>query len=404
MKTLFTLLLATLCPLVSALETNNPDLRLNGFGTLGLTKADNKYLGQRNNVSDFGVFGSSWTPDLETKLGLQLDYSASDMVDIGLQVLLKDRPDNSIEKSIQWAYVGIDLNPNLELRLGRMANDIYMLSEYRQAGFAQLWAHPPTEFYGHVSSEYADGIGLIDLRPIQQGLLRTRIMFSRSKYAYYLGTNIKATYRPSISVSTSWESEVWQLRATYSQAKLHEQNQGLDPFYDTLRGLEDAGWGDAKNIADALDGDSYLTRYVELGASYDHDGWIIQSELSLIKTNLESANDFKTAYALVGKRFGKLTPYISFSTSENDRITVTNTPPAFAIYGLSAQQIANQYHSDQKTLGLGLRWDLSHRVALKAQWDRTEVAPYGGFLTEQIATQNSKQVLNRYTITLDFLF
>lgn len=386
----------------SGLETSNPDLRINGFATLGVTKAGSEQLGARNFVSEEGVFNGDWSPKLDSKIGLQVNYTASPTFAFNLQFMLQDKPSNSLEESIRSAYVDVTLNPELTLRVGRLLTDIYMLSEYRDVGFAQLWTHPPAEFYGHVPSAYADGTVLIHSININDGLLRTRAWYANSKYSFIsASTHVDADLKPTFGFSTTWESADWQLRATYSKAKYNgSRSSTYGPVYDYLRGAVNLGWPEAPAIADYYDRDAYWLNYYTLGAAYTKRGWTVQAEASRIETQL---NNYDAAYILIGKRFDNITPYVSAAWSENDRVTIDSAPPWLSELQGYAQNLADAYHVDQRTVSIGTRWDVTHSIAIKAQWDRTRVGDYGGFLYEQKSPAQA-DTLNRFTLAVDFLF
>lgn len=55
----------------------------------------------------------------------------------------RDRLDNTFENSVEWAFLKGRLFPKLIVRAGRLGVDVFMLSEYRNIGFAYPWVRPP---------------------------------------------------------------------------------------------------------------------------------------------------------------------------------------------------------------------------------------------------------------------
>ena len=83
-------------------------------------------------------------------------------------------------------------------------------------------------------------------------------------------------------------------------------------------------------------------------------------------------------YISLARRFGKWQPHITWSQSWDNRDTDDFPAPA-AGFGLEGvhQELQNEIHSnilDQKTLSLGVRYDIARNMALKFQWDITNVS------------------------------
>ena len=62
-------------------------------------------------------------------------------------------------EAIEWAFAAYRPQADLTLRLGRVNPDWFLMSDYRNVGFAYLMARPPVEFYGSLPSSL-DGMDL----------------------------------------------------------------------------------------------------------------------------------------------------------------------------------------------------------------------------------------------------
>jgi hypothetical protein len=117
----------------------------------------------------------------------------------------------------------------------------------------------------------------------------------------------------------------------------------------------------------------------------------------------------------VGRRFGPLSVYVTESVAmrRGDALEVPDwaTPlePIDAALAQQAQAIAigattaiNRTAADQSTTSAGLRWDVTPRVALKAQWDRVRTRRNGGGLWHRSDARPAHSSVG--AVALDFVF
>src|SRR5690606_35362621 len=115
----------------------------------------------------------------------------------------------------------------------------------------------------------------------------------------------------------------------------------------------------------------------------DRDNWVGSLEFTKRKTDSYVA-DSTGWYALVGHRFGAFTPYVGYSKLKTDRTESSPlTPSAIAVVDGSIPGAGTQISAgldsvlapqsfDETTSTLGVRWDATTGVALKAQWDHVK--------------------------------
>ena len=71
-----------------------------------------------------------------TKLGIQFDIITTDEIDIVVQNVYRDQEDLNFDTALSLAFVRYAPNPNWSFRLGRTAFDLFLLTEYRDIGYA----------------------------------------------------------------------------------------------------------------------------------------------------------------------------------------------------------------------------------------------------------------------------
>jgi len=126
------------------------DVTIKGFGTAGFV-----YNG--NNKADF-VQDTNFNPRgagktenisavIDSKIGMQLDWQATQQLSFTGQAVSKQDPNNSWVPDLQWAFAKFKILPNLDVRAGRIRPAVFMLSDYLDINYANPWIRPPIEMY-----------------------------------------------------------------------------------------------------------------------------------------------------------------------------------------------------------------------------------------------------------------
>jgi len=388
-----------------ATELDRPAFSYNGFATLGLSKSDNDLLGARDTIAQDGEF-DNWSSSHYSKLGLQLNYSVSDRVSAGAQLVAKKRDVlDSLGNAIHWAYLDFDMTPSTTLRVGRMGQDNYMVSDYREVGHAQLWARAPMEFYSYLTTEHKDGIQFRHSTPVKDGVLFTKFGINEAKSGTVKNNSSGVlTFKPDLDLSIEWENQTWHFRFSHNRGKIKSLDAGIANLQNILRNAVTFGWSDIEPYIDDFDLNDRWLRYYSFGIAYRDNGWIIQSEVSHANSNSELFSNLRSGYVLVGKRFGAITPFVTAAKSKNKLFKVPSSPIPFTALQESLIDLVNATGIDQTSLGLGFRWDISGTTALKAQWDRTWVKADGAYYFDFDNKPTSNQTVNQFTLTVDIVF
>lgn len=353
-----------------ALETNSSDFKINGFGTVGLTKSSDKDLGFREMVSQKGVFDEyDWGQN--SNLGIQANYYATDKLDFGVQLLAKQRNENSLDKTITWAYLNYKISPKIDIKLGRVGVDTFMMSDYRHVGFTYFWTHLPTEFYGAHPVNAVDGIDLVFKQSLFDGLLRAKIWLGQAKYDFYSSDLSEIELNQLFGTNVSWENDTWNFRLTYSQTKANIKNNTIEPLEQALQQASLAGWPEAANFAD-LTIDGKMIHYYAAGVSYDKYDWLIQSEISTINADSQLTSGTVSGYLSIGRKIGSVTPFIvgAWSKNRNDRLIMpAPTIGAYIPLQQISQYVFDQFYTSEHTFSVGARWDVQADVMIRQNAD-----------------------------------
>lgn len=380
-------------------------LKISGFGTLGYwqsTGPDNLRFRRELGQGITGVTKNHAKAD--SRLGLQLNYQVSDGVELVTQLVLREQADFHLGRTIEWAFAKFRPTDDTQLRVGRVGLDLFMLSDYRNVGYAYNWVRPPTEFYGWIPFYSINGADAIKTLPWADGQLKFKVYGGQGETglpwyddSYKFGAHI-------LGLGASWENDEWRLRAYHTGLKF--ANNG--PFEQLTQPLQTYAsiWPTGGQYARELQFADQKLSYTVVGATWDRDGWQVSGEVAHTHAKGTFTPQGTSAYISVGRRFDKWVPFIGFSRNWNSAKLRLDAPPGYGFEPLeqSVKDAFASTHTDQYTASLGLRWDVADRMALKMQWDRTVVAGDGTQLWGFGPTPWNGEAKQIWSTSLDFTF
>ncbi|MDH5553479.1 MAG: hypothetical protein OEX82_09150 [Nitrosomonas sp.] len=395
-------------PSARAFDLGSERVRVNGFGTFGMTSAGTKLHGFHKELNQSGQFGGL-SASSGSNLGMQLDVDILSNLSATVQAVVEERARYDFNNMVDWAFLRYQVNPNMVARAGRMGTDIFMLSEYRNVGFAYLWAHPVTEFYAPVLFSHFNGADLKYSYPIKAGHLDFKVFGGQTHADAQTGrSDLHMTMRPFFGANVMFESEHWKARLTFSRAKLSSVRGPTDQLAGLFNQVPAAVWPQLATLPDKLNGEGRWVIYQSAGLAYDNNKWLVQSEIAMVSSEWSGAN-LLNGYFSVGRRFGSVTLYsVAASARSRDKLTKVNAPlvslPGLDQLQIGAQNAFRSARINQSTVSLGMRWDFRPKMALKAQWDHTWVDRNGGGLLVLKEPLEKDITLNIFSVNLNFIF
>lgn len=382
-------------------------LRISGFGTLGLATSDQSQAELTRDIADQHGVSSNTSPFLtDSRVGLQLDAIIDSQWSATVQAVLKDRPAQTIEESLQWAFVSYRPNVNWQLRVGRVGLDIGLVSDQRNVGYSYLWVRPPVEFYGQLpllqfnggDAAYSFDIGDIDIK------IKA---FAGEASPFY-----PSTPNYNIAISPLWGGNIhmrrqdWHVQLSYVGTQLQSNNPGLAQLQTAISQIA-AFYPDAGRLNDAYRLQNTRNHFLSAGLAYEGDRWRAQMEFGRLFIGNGFITDSYMAYASVGYRLGAVTPFIGYSSiwPAEQRSQLPSPLPSPLLQANAELPFAEGYFN-QETISLGGRWDLYNNLALKLQYNLVHVRNNGIGLwqTDQSALPQPSEFSNMFSATLDFVF
>jgi len=405
-----------LCGLLGSIAAGNafaadaaasPAWKFSGFGTLGAVHASVRDADFTSTVMRANGAGRSerWSPDVDSRLGAQLDVSAGRWSGV-LQLISEQDLEGSYRPRVEWANIKYQATPDLALRFGRIALPVFLAADSRKVGYTMPWVRPPVEVYGGLPISSSDGVDATwRWRSAGDTQHATQVFYGRTDTHLYEERRLEAHGIAGLSHSI----EHGPLSARLSALTGHLTTAIGTEVFTALRAFGPQG----RALADRYAIEHKRVSMVSAGFSYDPGQWFVSAEAGRTHTH-SLLGKTSTMYAGGGYRFDSLTPYLGFAkvrahgATRDPGLPLAGLPPQARAIAGALNAGLNVYLSTipvQTTLSTGLRWDLMTDAALKVQYDR--VRPTDGSRGTLINTPlsfRSGQTVHVASVTFDFVF
>ncbi len=383
-----------------AQDPATPNLTFNGFGTVGMTQSDEE---EADFVSDLfapdGVGHSrDWSPEVDSRLGLQLTADLTSRLTAVGQVVIEQRYDENYDPTVEWANLKYDVTPEFSVRVGRKVLPVFMNSGHRKVGYANPWVRPPPEVYQLVPVTNSDGIDFIH-RTRFDGFTNTlQGSYGQKDAKVSGGSEIES--RDGMTVANTLEWDATTLFVSYNRSNLTWDS--INEFFDAFRAFGPAG----EAIADRYDLDDTRSEVLTIGARHDPGDWFLMGEAARTESRSFLA-DSRAWYVTGGYRHGSVTPYLTLArrrVSSNTSDPGVNAPPAEPLNEI-LNQILRGAAAEQSRIAVGTRWDFAPGAALKVQIDYLDLEDESnGTLTNIQPGFNPGGSVTVFSATVDFVF
>ena len=333
---------------------------------------------------------------------LQFSAKFNPMFSTTLQVITKNNGKGNWQPEAEWLYGKAQFSPAWSMRVGRMGLPAFAVSDFRDVNYANTWVRPPLDVYGQVPASNFEGLDLT-WRAAGLGANWTTQVFAGRSRPTYRQVKIELDALMGVNVAAEYDNGL-TLRAGHLQGDITVKTQALDPLMTGLRAAEPLAPGSAL-IAAQLSPVNKKASFSGIGLNFDQDSFVMSAEYTKRRT-ATYIPDTTGWHATLGWRVGAFTPYAVVSQLKTDSTNVNNTlmgtqdprliPLRDGVIGALAQQ-----RQDQKTTGLGVRWDAYRNVALKAQVERIRTQQSGGLFYPTTPVFAGARV---YSLSVDFVF
>jgi hypothetical protein len=412
MKTRF-IVAALALPLAvsSAYAQDSSAVRISGFGTAALTWTDTDQAEFARPNQARGVKKSPRT-GVDSNLGLQADYAINDWLSVTGQGLVRKDGEDDYGAELTWAFVKAKVSNEVSVRAGRLVLPTFMISEYRNVGYANTFLRPPSEVYSQVPLNSVDGADLTWSKAFGDTTYTAQLAFGRSKTLLSSGFDAELSSLRALTLTA--EHGPFTVRVGRTEAKLTVEAPQFNTLVASLNGAGTAfKIGQLNDMARLVDNHKKKGSFTSAGLGMDWNNIVAQTEYAQRKLDTASgATD--SWYVLGGYRFGKFLPYYShakLSVSSDFTNTVPSacaagspaacTPTVRALSNALEALRTSTNNGAQSTDTIGLRWDFASSADLKFQIDRVKPDPKGMLLR---AAPGFKGPVTVGAVAVDFVF
>jgi hypothetical protein len=359
------------------------EVELSGYLTFATTYASTDNTGD---ITYYNALANTDHWDFDTRMnhvGVQIYSALTDKVSVTL-ALTAQGGQSGYEVTPEWAYGTYQFNQDWGLRMGRFKGPFYMVSDYRDVGYAYPWVRPPEEVYNTNPIKSVNGLDLVFQKTVNDVNYLLEIYGGSGTNETLVNANLAPGFCPpatcpyaptdvpfefetynSAGFSASIGTEAITFRAGYYNTKVN-----APPIVSEESGSF-AGVGlivDWRNIL-------FYSEYV-------------QRDTDNTPTMSVAFPDQNAWYATLGYRFSSFLPYVTFADIDEGNDAVPNA-------------------LRQSSVALGLRWDIDDAAAVKfeaKQIDPGESSFGGPYAKYGLWDGALVDKGNVYTITFDTIF
>lgn len=338
---------------------------------------------QRFNINGFFTAGAAYTnspaeivglglkndPDYEADsiIGLQFQFQVNDRTDLVTQLTARGREDYSVET--EWAYIRYRFTDDIVGRAGRLRMPFFMLSEFRDVGYALPWVRAPQSVYGGSPFDNYEGFDLTYNYTFGNFDGNTSILTGRSSQTNAPIDDL--TINDVVGFNSSLSYGDLTFRVGFARGRITSDTLGQ------LGGIFPGSLMDKTARGD----------FGGIGARYDNGSLLVMAE-AVQNRRKGALSNTRGNYLTVGYRFGDWMPNLTYmrryTTDDSQRdkaraaiaAAVAAAPPAQQAM-LAAVQTdvvglldANPRVSDihAKSWIAGVRYDVMTGMAIKAEF------------------------------------
>ena len=391
-----------------AQEAQGPTVKISGFGTGALTwtNTDQAEFGRPNQAS--GVKKSPRT-GVDSNLGLQADVGVNSWLSFTAQGLVRKDAEDDFGAELGWAFAKARINDQASVRVGRIGLPAFMISDYRNVGYANNFLRPPVEMYSQVPFNSLDGIDATYQQSFGDTTVTGQLAFGRAEAPLAGELTAKGKKMSALNIVAEHGPFTARFGRVDATVSIYGTGPSAVRLAGLLAGLRQAsalGLPQLKTMADQLDANEKKASFTSVGLGMDWNNVVVQTEFAKRKVDAY-VNDTSSWYVMGGYRIGKFLPYVIQSKLKIDD-TVSNVIPAGIPSLAAARAGANTLpytgvgQGESSTTSIGVRWDFYRSLALKAQIDRVKPAVGSGLLL------NAQPGFNRDVtvgaVAIDFVF
>jgi hypothetical protein len=236
--------LALIALALPALAETGRDFTIRGFGTLGAVRTSGDDVEFVRDISQPRGATDHWNARTDSVLGVQANWRLTPVVEAVVQGVSRYRYDRTFKPEIAWAFLKIDPNPALSLRLGRLGTEFFMLADSRLVGYSYLTVRPPGDYFWYLPFYSVSGADAALTVPVGDSMLRGKVYYGIADGKIPLADKQwKIDGSPLMGAYLEYQTGNWLLRGSYANIRFNSSLPIADDVAALVPGISFAGRG-----------------------------------------------------------------------------------------------------------------------------------------------------------------
>lgn len=329
-------------------------IRFNGFASFGVSKTQDTrsetayHYGQTNDVS---VSPNTW-------LGLRFDTQLYDTGELIAQFVVKNDIEDSFPIRTEWLFLRQNIGHGLYANVGRIRFPAHIDSELIYVGKVYPTVTPSAEIYAELSMNHLDGVSLDYATPLGDWLLSTKFILWGQADDPRSGHTVRVKDMQGAAISL--ENDVLIMRlGLFTSKKMVDIKEPAG--VDLVKPLN-------VRVADRLD---YLTSAIR----YDDQRLYFSAEGIITDTKKDRFSEVRSWNLVGGFYAGPALLYAGYARQHTTNAkdiakALDKQMPTVELINSTAptgEVFASYFDRQQRNIQLGVKFDVTSKVVLKAQ-------------------------------------
>lgn len=380
-----------------------------GFATLGLVYSDSDIYGYRRDISeDAGVFNGDIDFKNNSLVGVQFDHLFSSKTDFVIQAIVRHRSKNNLDRAISLAFLRHQLTPNWQVRVGRIAPDLFMFTESRDIDFSYVWATVPKEVYSIIPYRSIDGGDISYEKRFQDATFTTKF-FAGSSEGEVIGEGALETIKSNkmFGLSITYDEFEWSIQGKYTRASFANEAITNTLIANEVRKVPEFIWPNKEAFIPRIGIESDSVKYAAINGQRMIGNWLVSAEFSRITSSSELLRKISNYYVSAAYQLDHHSFYavLGNSTSDQWQFEEEDVATQFIpelIHGL--EENFNFYSANQKSYSVGWRWNITSSTSITTQFTRTKIDELGSTLWLVNGPHSPAEDVNSLLMNVSTLF
>lgn len=361
----------------------------NGFGSLYYSQAmDNQMLinGHSNNRPDFTT---------HSLFGFNAGAKLADNISVASQIVMvgKAAQQENFNVYAQWAYVNWKPTNGASVKIGRQLFPALISSEYQRVHFLLPQSNIPSTTYRILPFVSMDGASATQAFDVGVGKLSLGAYVANPKLNTQDPDGVKFGFDRVVGFRATLEGSGWTVHGTANRLNSNISVTGKHPVVGDFSGKA-----------------ATRTNIFTFGYRFDKSDFVSWGEVIYTKaiddamlkitntagnvtiSNKQFLKDSYAGYVLMGYRFGKFLPSITYSQGTTD-------------YGLPTGSDNASYQGRVETYIAGLSYQANDQLMVRGEFARSYVPSLrGGFYDVIQGPTSTKKYGDAVKMGIDFIF